>query len=69
MRKESMRIAIGTMGSVDFFTVPTIRFQVLSGFLVVVHNRRRIVHFKVTAHPTAEWTAQLLREAFPDRGL
>jgi transposase InsO family protein len=51
--------------SVDFFTVPTIRFQVLYVFLVLAHERRRIVHFGVTAHPTAEWTAQQLREAFP----
>jgi len=51
--------------SVDFFTVPTIRFQILYVFLVLAHDRRRIVHFAVTAHPTAEWTAQQLREAFP----
>src|SRR5678815_955625 len=51
--------------SVDFFTVPTIRFQVLYVFLVLAHHRRRIVHFGVTAHPTAEWTAQQIREAFP----
>src|SRR5262249_25689935 len=51
--------------SIDFFTVPTLRFQVLYVFLVLAHDRRRIVHFNVTAHPTAEWTAQQLREAFP----
>ena len=54
-----------TLVSVDFFTVPTIRFQVLYVFLVLAHDRRRILHFHVTAHPTAEWTAQQLREAFP----
>ena len=54
-----------TMMSVDFFTVPTIRFQVLYVFLVLAHERRRILHFGVTAHPTAEWTAQQLRDAFP----
>jgi transposase InsO family protein len=53
------------MVSVDFFTVPTIRFQVLYVFLVLAHDRRRILHFAITAHPTAEWTAQQLREAFP----
>jgi len=53
------------MVSVDFFTVPTIRFQVLCVFLVLAHHRRRILHSGVTAHPTAEWTAQQLREAFP----
>ncbi|MCP5115600.1 MAG: transposase family protein [bacterium] len=56
---------VKSMVSVDFFTVSTIRFQVLYVFLVLAHDRRRIVHFAVTAHPTAEWTAQQLREAFP----
>jgi putative transposase len=51
--------------SIDFFTVPTIRFQVLYVFLVLAHDRRRIVHFNVTSHPTAEWTGQQLREGFP----
>jgi putative transposase len=51
--------------SIDFFTVPTIRFQVLYVFLVLAHQRRRILHFNVTGHPTAKWTAQQLREAFP----
>ena len=45
--------------------MPTIRFQILYVFLVLAHERRRIVHFAVTAHPTAEWTAHQLREAFP----
>jgi transposase InsO family protein len=54
-----------TLVSVDFFTVPTIRFNILYVFLVLTHERRRIVHFNVTTHPSAEWTAQQLREAFP----
>jgi putative transposase len=53
------------MVSIDFFTVPTIRFHVLYVFLVLAHDRRRIIHFNVTSHPTAEWTGQQLREAFP----
>src|SRR4051794_32141942 len=56
---------VHSMVSVDFFTVPTIRFQVLYVFLVLAHHRRRVVHFAVTAHPTAEWAAQQMREAFP----
>jgi putative transposase len=51
--------------SIDFFTVPTIRFQILCVFLVLAHDRRRILPFNMTAYPTAEWTAQQLREAFP----
>jgi transposase InsO family protein len=54
-----------TLVSVDFFVVTTIRFQILYVFLVLAHERRRILHFAVTAHPTAEWTAQQMREAFP----
>ena len=49
---------VQTMVSVDFFTVPTISFRVLYVFLVLAHDRRRIVHFNVTTHPTAEWTAR-----------
>jgi putative transposase len=56
---------VQSLVSVDFFTVPTIRFQVLYVFLVLAHDRRRILHFNVTAHPTAEWTAQQLVQAFP----
>src|SRR5687767_3526677 len=51
--------------SVDFFTVRTIWFELLFVFIVLAHDRRRIVHFNVTAHPTAEWTAQQILEAFP----
>jgi len=51
--------------SIDFFTVPTIRFQVLYVFLILAHDRRRILHFNVAAQPTAEWAGQQLREAFP----
>jgi hypothetical protein len=54
-----------TTVSADFFVVPTIRFQILYVFLVLAHERRRILHFAVTAHTTAEWTAQQMREAFP----
>jgi putative transposase len=51
--------------SIDFFTVPTISFHVLYVFLVLAQDRRGILHFNVTTHPTAEWTGQQLREAFP----
>jgi putative transposase len=50
---------------VDFFTVPTVMFKVLFAFVVLVHDRRRVVHCRVTDAPTAQWTAQQLVEAFP----
>jgi hypothetical protein len=56
---------VKTLVSVDFFIVPNFRFEVLYVFLVLAHERRRVVHFNVTTHPTSEWTAQQLREAFP----
>ncbi len=49
----------------DFFVVPTVTFRVLFVFVILAHNRRRPVHFAVTANPTAEWTARQLLEAFP----
>src|SRR5882762_9541327 len=52
----------------DFFTVPTLTFQLLYCFFVIEHGRRKILHFNVTRHPTAEWVVQQLREAFPEAG-
>ncbi len=51
--------------AMDFFTVPTVSFRVLFVLIVLAHDRRRVLHFNVTAHPTAEWTAQQLVEALP----
>ena len=51
--------------SLDFFTLPTATFRVLFVFIVLRHDRRRIVHFNVTEHPSAEWTAQQMVNAFP----
>jgi hypothetical protein len=52
----------------DFFTVPTVSFQLLYCFFVIEHGRRRILHFNVTAKPTSEWVLQQLRETFADAG-
>jgi putative transposase len=52
--------------SIDFFTVPTARFRVLFVFVILAHYRRRVVHFNVTEHPTARWTAQQIGDAFPN---
>jgi hypothetical protein len=49
--------------SYDFFTVPTVTCKGLFVFVIVTHERRRIVHFNVTEHPTAQWTAQQIVEA------
>jgi transposase InsO family protein len=51
--------------AVDFFTVHTVTFRVLYCFVVLCHERRRVVHFNVTRHPTERWTAQQILEAFP----
>lgn len=53
------------IAAVDFFAVPTVHFSILYCFIVLEHHRRRIVHFNVTYHPTARWTAQQVTEAFP----
>jgi hypothetical protein len=50
--------SIGEVAAIDFFTVPTITFRVLSCFVVWFHNRRRVAHFNVTVNPTVPWTAQ-----------
>jgi putative transposase len=52
--------------SIDFFTVPSASMRVLFVLVVLAHDRRRVVHFNVTEHPTAAWTAQQIVEAFPN---
>ena len=49
----------------DFLVVRTVSFRMLFVFVVLGHHRRRAIHFNVTAHPTAEWTARQIAEAFP----
>src|SRR5580658_1361451 len=53
------------IAAMDFFTAPTLTFGVLYCFFVIAHDRRRILHFNVTKHPTSPWVVQQLREAFP----
>jgi len=50
----------------DFFTVPTQTFNVLCCFFVMAHGRRKILHFNVARHPTADWVLRQLRETFPE---
>ncbi len=49
----------------DFFVVPTATFRLLFYFVILSHDRRRVLHVNVTAHPTAEWASQQITEAFP----
>jgi transposase InsO family protein len=53
------------IAAMDFFMVPTITFGILCCFFVISHDRRHILHFNVTKHPTSLWIVQQLREAFP----
>jgi transposase InsO family protein len=54
------------IAAMDFFAVPTVRFQVLYVLFIMHHARRRIAHIGITPNPTAAWICQRLREAFPD---
>jgi putative transposase len=49
--------------ALDFFTVPTATFRILFVLVMLTHSRSRVVHFNVTEHPTAEWTARQPLEA------
>src|SRR5260370_8299831 len=55
----------GQVVGADFFVVPTATYRLLFVLVLLAHDRRRIRHVAVTAHPTAAWTAQQLRQAFP----
>src|ERR1019366_2928437 len=55
----------GAIAAMDFFTVPTVTFNLLYCFFIISHDRRRILHFNVTRHPNSAWIVQQLREAFP----
>ncbi|HUK37256.1 MAG TPA: integrase core domain-containing protein, partial [Vicinamibacterales bacterium] len=57
---------VSALASMDFFTVRTLTGRLLFVFVVLSHNRRRIVYVNCTARPTSAWTAQQLVEAFPD---
>jgi len=54
-----------SMVSMDFFTVPTATFRVLFVLVILSHSRREVLHFNVTASPSAEWTSQQVVEVFP----
>jgi transposase InsO family protein len=60
-----LRNHIGQIAAADFFVVPTATCPLLFVLVILAHERRRVIHVGVTEHPTAAWTAQQLREAFP----
>ena len=53
------------IAAMDLFVVPTIGFDLLYAFIIVRLDRRELVWINVTAHPTAEWVARQITEAFP----
>ncbi len=53
------------IASCDFLIVPTVGFKLLYAFVILGHGRRKLLHISVTAHPTAEWAARQICEAFP----
>lgn len=65
--KAFLQNHIGEIVVIDFFTVPTIRLQVLYVFLVLEHHRRKVLHFAVTKHPSAVWCGQQMAEAFAEQ--
>lgn len=63
--KTFLRNHAAGIAAMDFLVVPTVGFRQLFVWVVLKHGRRQIVSFGVTAHPTAEWVARQITEAFP----
>jgi hypothetical protein len=62
LRNEAIGIA-----AIDLFVAPSVTFRLLFVMLVLAHDRRKIVRFNVTQHPTAGWLSRQVTEAFPCR--
>ena len=62
--KTFLRNHVDGIASMDLFVVPTISFRLLYGFLILRHSRRKLLWLAVTAHPSAEWIARQLTEAY-----
>ena len=60
LRNHALAIA-----ATNLCVVPTLTFDRLFAFLVLGHGRRQLLWFEVTRHPTAEWLARQITEAFP----
>jgi putative transposase len=63
--KAFLKNHVHDLVSIDFCIVPTIRFKLLFVLIVLAHSRQKVLHFNVTANPTAQRTAQQIVEAFP----
>ena len=63
--KTFLKNHVAALASIDFFVVPTATFQLLYGFVVLAHDRRRVLHYNVTTDPSAQWVALQLKQAFP----
>ena len=63
--KTFLRNHAGAIAAIDMCVVPTVTFDLLFAFLVLGHDRRQLLWFEVTRHPTAEWLARQITEAFP----
>jgi hypothetical protein len=63
--RTSLKNHASEIAAIDFFTVATAGFRQMYVFIVLAHDRRRVLHFNVTDSPTAAWTAQQIVEAFP----
>ena len=63
--KTFLRNHAAGIGAMDFLVVPTVNFRLLSVLVILRHERRRLISLSVTDHPTAEWIAQQITEAFP----
>ena len=60
-----LRNHVAGIGAMDFLVVPTINFRLLFVLVILRHERRRLISLSVTDHPTAEWIARQITEAFP----
>jgi hypothetical protein len=63
--KTFLRNHVAGIGAMDFLVVPTINFRLLFVLVILRHERRRLISLSVTDHPTAEWIARQITEAFP----
>ena len=63
--KTFLRNHADGIAAMDLFVVPTIGFKLLYGLLILGHGGRRLIHHAVTTHPSAEWVARQIVEAFP----